>query len=70
MSFLGRFMAGAGTQRSGGISRGCGVAVIVPEAETKGPVVAIEVGGDVRIRIPATTSKELACAVIKPVVAR
>ena len=39
-------------------------------AEAKGPSVEIEVGGDVRIRIPTTTSKELACAVIKAVVAR
>jgi transposase len=39
-------------------------------AEAKGPSLEIEVGGDVRIRIPTTTSKELACAVIKAVVAR
>jgi transposase len=39
-------------------------------AEAKGLSVEIEVGGDVRIRIPTTSSKELACAVIKAVVAR
>jgi hypothetical protein len=38
-------------------------------AEAKGLYVEIEVGGDVRIRIPTTTSKELASAVIKAVVA-
>lgn len=39
-------------------------------AEAKGPAVEIEVGSDIRIRIPTTTSKELACAVIKAVVLR
>lgn len=39
-------------------------------AEAKGPTVEIEVGSDIRIRIPTTTSKELACAVIKAVVLR
>jgi transposase len=39
-------------------------------AEAKGPAVEIEVGSDIRIRIPTTTSKELACAVIKAVVSR
>jgi transposase len=39
-------------------------------AEAKGPAVEIEVGSDIRIRIPITTSKELACAVIKAVVLR
>jgi transposase len=39
-------------------------------AEAKGPCVEIEVGGDVRIRIPTTTSKALACAVIRAVVSR
>ena len=40
------------------------------KAEAKGPAVEIEVGSDIRIRIPMTTSKELACAVIKAVVLR
>jgi len=40
------------------------------KAEAKGPAVEIEVGSDIRIRIPTTASKELACAVIKAVVLR
>ena len=34
------------------------------------PVVEIEFGGDIRVRIPATTPKELASAVIKALAAR
>jgi transposase len=49
--------------------------VVVPpssyeRSEAKGPAVEIEVGSDIRIRIPTTTCKELACAVIKAVVLR
>ena len=39
-------------------------------AEARGPAVEIEVGSEIRIRIPTTTSKALACAVIKAVVLR
>jgi transposase len=39
-------------------------------APAKGTAVEIEVGSDIRIRIPMITSKELACAVIKAVVLR
>jgi transposase len=39
-------------------------------AQAKGPAVEIQVGSDIRIRIPTTTSKELACAVIKALVLR
>jgi hypothetical protein len=38
--------------------------------EADAPAVEIELGGDIRIRIPATTPKDLACAVIKAVVSR
>jgi transposase len=38
--------------------------------EAKVPAVEIEVGSGIRIRIPTTTSRELACAVIKAVVLR
>jgi len=34
------------------------------------PVVEIEFGADIRVRIPMTTPKELACAVIKTLTAR
>jgi transposase len=38
--------------------------------EAKVPAIEIEVGSGIRIRIPTTTSRELACAVIKAVVLR
>jgi len=38
--------------------------------EADAPAVEIELGGDIRIRIPATTPKDLACAVINAVVSR
>jgi transposase len=48
--------------------------VVVPpsyeRAEAKGPAIEIEIGSDIRIRIPTITCKELACAVIKAVVLR
>jgi transposase len=39
-------------------------------SEAKGPAVEVEVGSDIRIRIPTTTSKDLASAIIKAVVLR
>jgi len=39
-------------------------------AEAQGPVVEIEVGSDIRIRIPTTTPRDLACIVINSVVTR
>ena len=57
---------------------GCAVAgfaevVVAPSCERpEADAAAVEValGADIRIRIPATTPKDLACAVIKAVVAR
>ena len=58
----------------GGSAVGFAEVVVSPSsyetAEAKEPAVEIEVGSDIRIRIPTTTSKELACAVIKAVVSR
>jgi transposase len=57
-------------------SAGLGFAEVVvspsahEKAEAKVPAVEIEVSSGIRIRIPTTTSKELACAVIKAVVLR
>jgi transposase len=57
-------------------SAGVGFAEVVvapssyERSEAKGPVVEIEVGSDIRIRIPTTTCKELACAIIKTMVLR
>lgn len=39
-------------------------------AETDASAVEIALGRDIRVRIPVTTPKDLACAVIKAVVAR
>ena len=39
-------------------------------AATDGPAIEIELASDVRIRIPTTTPRDLACALIKAVVTR